>query len=32
WLAKEGAPKAKLANERPAPQTIDYDTLVESWR
>ncbi len=32
WLAKDGAPKAKLANERPAPETIDYDTLVESWR
>ncbi len=32
WLAKEGSPKAKLANERPAAKTIDYDTLVESWR
>ncbi len=31
WLAKDGAPKAKLDNERPRPETIDYDTLVQSW-
>jgi glycerol transport system substrate-binding protein len=31
WLAQPGAPKAKLANEKPAPITIDYDELVRSW-
>jgi glycerol transport system substrate-binding protein len=32
WLAQPGAPKAKLANEKPTPITVDYDELVESWR
>jgi len=32
WLARDGAPKAKLENERPAPETIDYDELVAGWR
>jgi glycerol transport system substrate-binding protein len=31
WLSQSGAPKAKLANEKPAPITIDYDELVRSW-
>jgi len=32
WLSQPGAPKAKLANEKPAPETIDYDELVKSWQ
>ncbi|MFT6607176.1 MAG: glycerol transport system substrate-binding protein [Halocynthiibacter sp.] len=31
WLAKPGAPKAKLADENPAPMTVDYDKLIASW-
>ena len=25
------APQPKLANEKPKPETIDYDTLIKSW-
>ncbi|MBD1545509.1 ABC transporter substrate-binding protein [Roseibium aggregatum] len=32
WLSREGAPKPKLANEKPEPITVDYDTLVASWQ
>lgn len=32
WLAKPGAPKAKLANEKPTPETINYDELIKSWK
>jgi glycerol transport system substrate-binding protein len=32
WFAQPGAPKEKLANEKPAPITIDYDELVRSWQ
>jgi glycerol transport system substrate-binding protein len=32
WLSQPGAPKQKLANEKPAPITIDYDALVRSWQ
>ena len=32
WLSQPGAPKAKLANEKPAPITVDYDELVKSWQ
>lgn len=32
WLAQPGAPKQKLANEKPAPITVDYDELVQSWQ
>jgi glycerol transport system substrate-binding protein len=32
WFDRPGAPKAKLANEDPAPETIDYDTLIQSWK
>ena len=32
WLDAPGAPKAKLANERPKPITVDYDELIKSWR
>ncbi len=31
WLSKEGSPKAKLANEKPQGETIDYDELVKRW-
>ncbi|MBU6320661.1 MAG: ABC transporter substrate-binding protein [Alphaproteobacteria bacterium] len=31
WFDRPGAPKAKLANEDPKPETIDYDTLIQSW-
>jgi glycerol transport system substrate-binding protein len=31
WFDRPGAPKPKLANERPRPETVDYDTLVKSW-
>jgi glycerol transport system substrate-binding protein len=32
WLDQPGAPKAKLANEKPQGKTIAYDTLLESWK
>lgn len=32
WLAQPGAPKPKLANEKPDPITVDYDELVKSWQ
>lgn len=31
WLDAPGAPKAKLENEKPKPETINYDELVKSW-
>lgn len=31
WLSQPGAPKAKLDNEKPEPETIGYDELVKSW-
>jgi len=31
WFKKPGAPKPKLANEKPKPATVDYDTLISSW-
>ena len=36
WFAKVKAagtiaPQAKLANEKPKGETIDYDTLIKSW-
>ncbi|MEO0960760.1 MAG: ABC transporter substrate-binding protein, partial [Pseudomonadota bacterium] len=31
WLEQAGAPKAKLDNEKPAPETISYDELIKSW-
>ena len=31
WLAAPGAPKAKLENEKPEPETISYDELIKSW-
>ena len=32
WLAKPGSPKAKLGNEKPQGQTVDYDKLMQAWR
>ncbi|MEM7500293.1 MAG: ABC transporter substrate-binding protein [Pseudomonadota bacterium] len=32
WLEQPGAPKAKLENEKPAPETISYDELLKSWQ
>lgn len=32
WLAQDGSPKAKLDNEKPQGETIDYDTLVKRWQ
>jgi glycerol transport system substrate-binding protein len=32
WLKKPGSPKAKLANEKPQGETVDYDKLLEAWR
>lgn len=32
WLNQPGAPKPKLANEKPQGMTIDYDELVSSWQ
>ncbi len=32
WLNKPGSPKAKLANEKPQGQTVDYDKLIQAWR
>lgn len=31
WLSQPGAPKAKLADEKPQGITVDYDELVKSW-
>ncbi len=32
WLKKPGAPKAKLENEKPQGQTVDYDILLQAWQ
>ena len=32
WLSQPGSPKAKLANEKPQGETVDYDQLIEAWR
>ena len=31
WLDQPGAPKPKLANEKPKGETIAYDELLKSW-
>jgi len=31
WFDQPGAPKPKLANEKPQGMTVDYDELVKSW-
>jgi glycerol transport system substrate-binding protein len=32
WLNKPGSPKAKLDNEKPQGETVNYDDLIEAWR
>ena len=32
WLNQEGSPKAKLENEKPQGETIDYDELVNAGK
>ena len=32
WLKQAGSPKAKLDNEKPRGETVDYDQLVQAWR
>ena len=32
WLARPGAPKPALADEKPPGETVPYDELVERWR
>lgn len=32
WLNLPGAPKAKLSNEKPQGQTINYDELLQQWK
>ena len=31
WLSQEGSPKAKLDNEDPEPETVNYDELTRRW-
>jgi glycerol transport system substrate-binding protein len=32
WLDEPGAPKPKLADEKPKGQTVPYDELIKSWQ
>ena len=32
WLNQPGSPKAKLDNEKPKGETVDYDELVKRWQ
>ncbi len=32
WLARPGAPKPALAEEKPPGETVPYDQLIEAWR
>ncbi len=32
WLAKPGAPKPRLANQKPPGQTVRYEHLMQAWR
>ncbi|HEX7043349.1 MAG TPA: ABC transporter substrate-binding protein [Burkholderiales bacterium] len=32
WLKRPGAPKQKLANEKPKGQTVQYEKLLQAWR
>ena len=32
WLSQAGSPKAKLENEKPQGETVDYDSLIQAWR
>ena len=32
WFDQPGAPKPKLANEKPKGETVPYETLLEAWK
>ncbi|MDX6749649.1 ABC transporter substrate-binding protein [Geminicoccaceae bacterium 1502E] len=32
WFDRDGAPKPKLANEKPQGATVDYDRLLAAWK
>lgn len=32
WFSQPGAPKPKLANEKPKGETVDYDALIQAWK
>ncbi|MGV6849790.1 MAG: carbohydrate ABC transporter substrate-binding protein, partial [Marinibacterium sp.] len=32
WLSQPGAPKPKLANEKPQGETIKYEDIVARWQ
>lgn len=32
WFKQDGAPKAKINNQKPAPVTISYEELLKSWQ
>jgi glycerol transport system substrate-binding protein len=32
WLNQPGSPKAKLVNEKPQGETLDYDKLLQAWK
>ena len=32
WLNQPGSPKAKLENEKPQGETVNYDDLIQAWR
>jgi glycerol transport system substrate-binding protein len=32
WLSSEHAPWAKLANEKPKPETVPYEQLLSAWK
>ncbi len=32
WLNQPGAPKAKLANEKPQGETVPYEELLSNWQ
>lgn len=32
WFKQDGAPKAKITNQKPAPVTISYEELLKSWQ
>ncbi len=32
WLKQPGSPKAKLANEKPQGETMNYDKLLQAWK
>ena len=32
WLGRDDGPKAKLDNEKPQGETVNYDELVKRWQ